>query len=565
MATPLKRALENLRAGEAMFRDVGRLRQILGVLARHGFGAFVQQLRLRDEWVVRKLLELQKSEAEPLPLERRVSLAVQELGPTFVKLGQILSTRPDVLPAGLIEELRTLQDAVAPMAIDEVRTVIRSDLGGSPDDLFDDFDPTPLASASIAQVHRARLKGPGTDVVVKVQRPNIRGQVEADLEIMAFLARGLEANFPEAALYSPAGIVNEFARAIRRELDFTHEIDHIERFRRNFLHNRAVHFPRPFPAFSTTRVLTMEYVDGTKITAMTPDRFDVDRVVRTALDAILQMIHIDGFFHGDLHPGNLLVREDGALCFIDFGLCGRLTRRQREHLVDMLIALVRQNFTAVARAFWRIGVHGKDSTREYERFERDVVDCLEDRFGGKTVREIEFSAFFRDLVGLSLKHRIRMPPDYTMTFKAVITMEGVAKQLCPELDMADAVRPYMRTLLAERYGPRRLFQDGYEALVEATESLGRLPETARAILEDLRAGRAQLNLEINQWTELQRNYARTQHRNTLAMLAAISALCGTLALDHAGCRVFGLSGVSFWFFVAAAVLLLRYARGGAAP
>lgn len=562
MASALQRAYENLRTGEAVFRDAQRFRQIATVLIRHGFGAALQELSLRDEWLVKKLLELRSAPVEHLPFEKRVLLAIQELGPTFVKLGQILSTRPDLLPGPLIHELRTLQDAVPPMPLEDVRATIRNELGAPPEEVFESFDPRPLASASIAQVHRARLRDTGAAVVVKVQRPNIRRQIEADLEIMGFLARGLEANFPEAQLYSPVGMVAEFERAIRREIDFTNEIDHIERFRANFHDHAHVHFPAAYRRLSTSHVLTMEFVDGTKITSITPEAFPVERIVRTALNAVLKMIHVDGFFHGDLHPGNLLVRPDGTVCFIDFGLCGRLSQRQRDHLLDMLIGVVRQDFPAVARTFWKIGIHGKQSTRDYERFESDVIERLDYRFAGKTIGQVEFSGVFKDIVDLALRHRIRMPADYTMTFKAVVTMEGVAKQLVPDLDIAEAVQPYIGTMLAERYNPRRLIQNALEAVRDLSETIGVLPDTTRGILEDLRAGRTQLNVELTHLEELQRAYARTQNRNMLALFSAVGALCGTLALDYTRYTVLGFPALSFLFFLGTGVFGALYFLSG---
>jgi ubiquinone biosynthesis protein len=554
MATTLQRAYENLRAGEQVFRDANRFRQIVGVLARHGFGALVQQLNLDDRWLLKKVLEMRNAELERLPLERRILLAIHDLGPTFVKLGQILSTRPDVLPPALIAELKTLQDAVPPIPFTEVRAIVQAELGGEIDTHFDGFDPQPLASASIAQVHRARLHGERTEVVVKVQRPNLKAQIEADLEIMSFLARVLEANFPEARLYSPAGIVEEFEKAIRKEIDFTNEVDHIDRFRRNFAAHAHVHFPAPVEPLCTPRVLTLEYIAGAKITQITPDRFDVQRVVQTGLDVVLQMIFADGFFHGDLHPGNLLVRDDSVLCLIDFGLCGRLTARQRDALLDMIVALAGYDFARVARVFWQIGVHSPDSTRDYETFEADVVEFLERQFAGKTVKEIEVSSFFRDLVTLALKHRVRMPPDYTMTFKAIITMEGVAKELVPDLDLLSAVRPYVTNLMAERYSPRRLMQNAYEALRELSDAAGTLPSTVRAILDDLHAGRTRVNVEVTRLDEWRRTYAAVHRRNMVGVLAATAAVCGTVALDHGTPLVLGIPLLSACFYATAGIL-----------
>ncbi len=554
MPTPLRRFYENVRTGQVVFRDAGRLRQIVTVLIRHGLGAFVQALELHDRWYTNLLLERRGGDAAHLPLERRILHALQDLGPTFIKLGQMLSTRPDLFPQALIDELQSLQDAVPALPVETVREVLRSELGCEVEAAFDDFDATPLATASIAQVHTARLKEDGTAVVVKVQRPGLKPQIEADLEIMGFLARALETNFPETRLFSPSGMVAEFEKAILAEIDFTHELEHLERFRRNFTDSEGVHFPTPYPALCTSRVLTLERIVGTKITRISDATHDVDSVVEHAIDAVLQMVYLDGFFHGDLHPGNVLVRDDNTLCFIDFGLCGRLTPRQRDMLTDLLIAIVSQDFEGVARQFWNMTIHGRDSTADFATFESDVIAHAESWFLGKTIAEIEFGKVLGDLISLALRHRVRMPPDYTMTFKAIVTMEGVAKQLRPDLDLMSAAQPYATKLIANRYQPRRVLETGYHALRDLADVLGTVPETTRSVLEDLRAGRTLINVESEQIGDWRRTYQHVQHRNTVGLLAAVSALCGTLALDYGGYSVLGLPILSTWFYALAAGL-----------
>ncbi len=559
MPTPLRRVYDNVRAGQVVFRDAARLGDILAVLVRHGFGAFVQALKLQDRWLPGKLLE-STGTFEDKPIERRILLAVQELGPTFIKLGQMMSTRPDLLPASLIAELATLQDSVPRLSTADVHQIIREELSGEPPDLFAEFCDTPLASASIAQVHRARLKD-GRDVVVKVQRPNLKPQFEADLEIMGFLARALETNFPETMLFSPTGMVAEFERAIFKEIDFGIELRNLERFRRNFADNPRVRFPDPHHALSTARVLTMELIDGVKITEIADERFDVDVVMETAFEAVLQMIYADGFFHGDLHPGNVLIRDGNIVCFIDVGLCGRLSPRQQDLLTDMLIAVSQQSFEDVARLFWRMAIHGKESTTDYGVFEADVIEHAEGWFAGKTMAQIEFGRVIGDLIALSLRHRLSLPPDYTMTFKAVITMEGVGKQLRPDLDLLTAARPYAASLLAQRYQPQRLLQSGYTAVRDLVEALGSAPELTRSILEDIRAGRALINVESAQLDRLRATYARAQQRNTVGLLAGVFALCGTLALDYGEATFIGVPVLSLCFFALAAALGIAYATG----
>lgn len=557
MPTPLRRVYDNVRAGQVVFRDVARLRDIAAILVRHGFGALVQALKLQDRWLPGKLLEGSPA-LETTPIERRILLALQDLGPTFIKLGQMMSTRPDLLPSALITELATLQDAVPPLPLEEVHRVIREELGAEPTVVFAEFAATPLATASIAQVHRARLRS-GQEVVVKVQRPGIRTQIEADLEIMGFLSRALEASFPEMRSFSPTGMVAEFERAIVKEIDFRIELRNLERFRQNFAGNDRVYFPEPYRQLTTARVLTMEHIAGTKITDIDGERFDIEQVVDAAFEAVLQMIYADGFFHGDLHPGNLLIRDDGTVCFIDVGLCGRLSPRQQDLLSDLLIAVVLRRFDNVARLFWRMAVHEKGARDDYEAFEADVIECAENWFAGRTMEQIEFGRVLGDLIGLALRYRIRLPADYTMTFKAVMTVEGVGKQLRPDLDLLSAARPFAARLLAQRYHPQRLLEVSYTALRDLLETLGSAPELVRGILEDLRAGLTSINVESPQLEALGKARARSERRTGLALLAAVMVLCGTLALDHGAPAFAGLPVLSLCFFAAGAALAAWWA------
>ncbi len=551
MTTALRRAYDSYRTGESLIRDANRFRQILTVLVRHGFGALVRELNLDESWAIKKIFELTSVEADDLPLERRVVLAIHDLGPTFVKLGQILSTRPDLLPPELIAELETLQDDVPAMPWSTVEGILASELGAAVDALFEDFETEPIACASIAQVHGARLRGSAERVVVKLQRPGQREKIEADLEIMRFLAAALERNFPEAEVYTPTGIVNQFARAIRKELDFHNELDNIARFRANFTGYEGVCFPATYDALCTSRVLTMERIDGVKLNALDPAQIDVERVVRTGIDSVLKMIFEDGFFHGDLHPGNLLVRADATLCFLDFGLCGRLTPSQRDYLVDTMVALASSDYAGVARICWRLAdeLPGGEG---YPAFEADVVEVLERRFADKKMSEIELGAFFGDLIGLALEHKVRMPPDYTMTFKAVITMEGVAKQLVPDLDVLAVARPRLAALTAQRYEPERLVQSGYNLLRELSGAAGDIQQIARGTLSYLRSAEKGLERAHQRGGEWNRRYSTAQRRNRQALLAAAAALCGVLTLDSGEALLFGVPLGALLFFVLAA-------------
>ncbi|MEM7676927.1 MAG: AarF/UbiB family protein [Myxococcota bacterium] len=365
-------------------RDIDRLRQILVVLARHGFGEIVQRTGLgrlvrpgesasgstsddQDQDVVDPVGRIEFGE--------RLRLVLQDLGPSFIKLGQILSTRSDLIPEDIVEELAKLQDQVTPLPFDVIRSEVETELGAPLNELFARFDEQPLASASVAQVHRARLFAPEdidevddetVEVVVKVQRPRIRNIVARDVELLHLLARAIERSIPESRIYSPLGLVNEFDRAISAELDFTREADHAERFRQGFMGDAEAAFPAIHRDLSSRRVLTMEFLDGYKLPQALEKGYRGPDLARVALRVIFKQIFEDGFFHGDPHPGNLLVMGDlekPTLAMIDLGLVGRMSPNLRDKTVDLMLSAARRDSQGIADALYAIGT----PTRKIDR------------------------------------------------------------------------------------------------------------------------------------------------------------------------------------------------------
>ncbi|MEM9195043.1 MAG: AarF/ABC1/UbiB kinase family protein, partial [Myxococcota bacterium] len=439
-------------------RDLERLRQIVLVLVRHGFGEVVQRTGLGS---LRR-----QSEAPPAPdgsepppsgdkpnIGQRIRLVVQDLGPSFIKLGQIMSTRPDLIPKEIIDELKKLQDAVPPVAWDELEGHLERELGLPIDEVFEHLDKEPLASASIGQVHRARLKTDRgvEDVVVKIQRPNIRSVIERDLDLLHILARTLERSIPESRVYAPIKLVEEFDRAITAELDFTLEADNAERFAQNFVDDQTVAFPTIHREHSSKRVLTMEFLPGKKIYDAVDGGVSGKRIAQTSVQAIVKQIFEDGFFHADPHPGNVLILGDAerpVLALIDLGLVGRLTPRMRDRTIDLMVGAVRKDYRGMADALYQIGRPLKKIDRE--AFEAEVA-ILADKYLGKKLGDIELSSMIRDLVYGANKYGLEIPADFLMVGKALMTIEGVGKEIYPELDVFEEVKPYFLDLLKQRY------------------------------------------------------------------------------------------------------------------
>lgn len=479
-------------------RDLERLRQIVLVLVRHGFGEVVQRTGLGSLVGGKTETEDGKAQAKKVSVGERLRLVVTDLGPSFIKLGQIVSTRPDVIPADIIKELKKLQDDVPPVPFSDLKSHVEQELGAPISDIFEHFDESPLASASIGQVHRARLRTPsGTeDVVVKIQRPGIKNVIERDLDLLYFIARALERSVPEARIYSPVKMVEEFDRAITAELDFGLEADHAERFARNFAEDHTVRFPRIHRDASSRRVLTMEYLPGKKVYDAVAGGASAEKIAKAAVHAVIQQVFEDGFFHADPHPGNVLILgtpQEPILALIDLGLVGRLTPKMRDRTIDLMVAAVRNDYRGIADALYAIGKPTKKIDRE--AYEAEVA-ILADKYLGKKLAEIELSAMIRDLIYGATKYGIEIPADFLMVGKALMTIEGVGKEIYPELDVFEEVKPYFMDLLRQRYSPERLSQDLLHTALRLSSAASDMPVQLQEVLDDLRKG--SLRLEVNE-------------------------------------------------------------------
>ncbi len=466
-------------------KDLERLRQIVGVLVKHGFGEVVRRTGLGSLVPGRK-----KKEVPEVRVGERIRLVLQDLGPSFVKLGQIVSTRPDIIPADIIEELKKLQDDVPPEDFEKIRPVIEQELGAPIDVIFDDFQEIPLASASVGQVHRAKLKTDegAMDVVVKVQRPHVRRTMEADLDLLYWLAHAVERSIPEARLYNPVKMVGEFDRAVTAELDYVQEADNAERFARNFERKRYVKFPKVYRQASSRRVLTLEFIGGPKIDAAAEQGFTGEKIAKTAIDVMIQQIFEDGFFHADPHPGNVFILgtpDAPIIGMIDLGLVGHLTPQLRDRTIDLMVAAVREDYRGIADALWAIGRPTKKVDRQ--AFEAEVA-ILSQKYLGKKLGEIELSGLLRDLIDGARRYSVEVPGGFLMMGKALMTVEGVGKEIYPELDVFQEVRPFFLRLIQQRYSPERITQDVIRGIMRLSAAASEAPLQLQEILEDLRKG-----------------------------------------------------------------------------
>ena len=468
------------------------------MLVRHGFGEVVTRLGIGGQ----KAKDGSEgdganSTASKRPsLAERIRLVLEDLGPSFVKLGQIASTRADLLPKDIIDELKKLQDSVPPLPVAEVKEQIERSLGAAIKDVFTSFDEVPLAAASIAQVHRATIArdGGSVEVAVKVQRPGVATTMASDVDLLHSLAALLERAIPETRIYSPIGLVKQFDHAIRLELDFNSEADNARRFTQHFADNPHVHFPVIYKEESSRHVLTMQYMAGQKIYDAIESGHSGEKIARLALTAIVQQIYDDGFFHADPHPGNVLVSgsvEQPELTFLDLGMVGRLSPRMRDLTIDVITAALRRDYEGIAEALYAIGTPTKKVNMDAYRAE---VALLSERYLGRPLADIEMSVLIRDLVRTASKYSIEIPTDFVMMGKALMTVEGIGKEINPSFDVYEESRPLFTALLRKRYSPERLGNE----LLRRVERLGgagyKVPQQVEEVLDDLRLGRLSLRV-----------------------------------------------------------------------
>ena len=482
-------------------RHLRRYRQIVEILADYGFGAVLRQLGISERLnLPRRVFRHQPSVEDELSTARRVRLAMEELGPTFVKLGQILSTRADLLPPDYLDELVYLQDQVAPAPWEEAREVIETDLGKPIHELFASVDPTPLASASIAQVHSAVLFD-GREVVVKIQRPGIDKVIALDLDILYDLAQLVQSTTTMADRFDPLGLAEEFAASIQAELDFRREGRNADLFRANFKNENYLHVPQIYWEYTSKRIIVLERIYGIKISdipALEAAGYDRHDLATKAAQFILQEVLDDGFFHADPHPGNFLIMPGGVLGVLDFGIVGRLEPSDRYNLGRLFINIVQVDIEGIVDQLMRMGM--VDYRVERLALQRDLKRLLI-QYYGLPISEIDAKEVLDGLEPVIYRHQLRVPSDYWLLMKTVVVMQGVGLGLDPDFDIFETSQPYLRhlfrqTLLPGTWGPELL-----KRITDWNDLVSGFPRHANRILDQMERGDLGVVVEVPELRE----------------------------------------------------------------
>lgn len=499
-----------------------RYAEIARALSRHGLGYLVAVSGLDRRVPLHRRMPLPTADPEHSP-PAHVRLALEELGATFVKLGQILSTRPDLLPVAYQLELAKLHDAAPAIPADTVRELIREELGCEPEEVFASFDIVPLAAASIGQAHAARLTD-GTEVVIKVRRPGVVEQVEEDLEILKNLAVQANRRWPAGAAYDLVALVDEFAVTLRGELDYLREGRNAERFAANFADDPDVHIPRVFWATTTSRVLTLERLRGLKVsdaTALAAAGVDARALAERATEVIARMIFEHGFFHADPHPGNLFIEADGTIGLVDFGMVGELDEELRDRLGILLLAIARADADRITKALLNLGMATEAVDRTALR--RDIATFVR-RYENRSLGEIRVGTLVNEIFAVMRRHRLQLPRELVLILKMVVMTEGMGAQLDPDFQLGAVLRPYAEELVAERVSPLALAKRLRLAGVEAAQMSVELPDQLRRLVSaldrDLDRDRSQISIRIE---ELEPLIGRMEQVGNRMVAGAITA------------------------------------------
>jgi len=538
------------------YRHLNRYRQILAILFKYGFGDLIELLKIEQyiEVGLQLISRNRRDRLEKLSRAQRVRMAFEELGPTCVKLGQILSTRPDLVPVQYIEELVKLQDNVPPFDFDEVSTTVETEFGAPLYELFKTFDEIPMASASIGQVHRARLPD-GETVAVKVQRPGIKKIIEVDLEIMLHLATLMERNIEEMALYRPVKIVDEFARTLEKEIDYTIEATSLERFGRSFLDDPSIYIPKVFRDTTSERVLTMELVDGIKISDV--DRIDkagYDREIITVrgADFYLRQVFEYGFFHADPHPGNIFVLPDNVICLLDFGMTDSVDRQTREGFVDLIDSVVHQHESRTTQVLLRLT--SWDQEPDIRLLEKDVADFIGQHLY-KPLKDIEIGKLLNHLLELVSRHRLILPPNIFIMMKTLTMIEGVALMLDPDFDMISQTAPFIERVKLARFYPRRIADDLIKLGSDLLQFAHQFPKDMLEVMRLVRQQKLTVQIEQKGLETKLATYDQISNRISFSIIiAALIIGSALIVISEMPPLFYGISLIGIIGFLAAAIM-----------
>lgn len=527
-----------------------RYREIVFVFIKYGFGAIIDNIGILKHINVRRKILKQTNDENIAKLSRgeRLRLALEELGPTFIKMGQILSTRPDILPKDVIKELEKLQDKVPAFSFDEVKSVIQNEFGESLEEAYAEFEPTPLAAASIAQVHKALLWS-GKTVVVKVQRPGIEKIIAQDMRILEDIAKFVDNHTKYGKLYNFTKMVEDFKKRLEEELDFRIEGENAEKFKKNFLKDKKVKIPSIIWTHTTRRVLTMEYIDGIPLNDFNAiDEAGLDRgaIARNLAKSVLNQILRDGFFHGDPHPGNIMVLGDGTIAFLDFGMVGSLSPERKRQFSKMLLGIVYKNSRMITESI--IDLNAVTLNVNMKKLEKDINN-LRDRYVEIPLEKLKVGEVLNGIFDLVFSYNIVIPNEFNMLAKSLITLEGIVEKLDPKISVLEVAKPIAKQLIPKMFSTQHMKEEIINATMDYSRLIKELPSFLLNFLRKTEEENYAVELKIRDLENLEKRVDKVFNRlSTSIILLALSIviagiLIGSGMSANAGAELYELNGI----------------------
>lgn len=538
------------------YRHLNRYRKILTILFKYGFGNLVDILKI-DQYLeigLQFVSRTRRERVEKLTNAERVRMVFEELGPTFIKFGQILSTRPDLIPVDILTELEKLQDEVPPFPYAEVETIIKDEFGKPIAEIFNNFEEVPIASASIGQVHKAELKD-GEVVAVKVQRPSLQQIIEIDLEIMLHLSSLVEKNIEEISYYRPVKIVEEFTRTLEKELDYTIEASNIERIHEKFFKEEIFYIPKVYNSLTTEKVITMEFIDGIKVSDV--DKLDAEglsrkKITKRGADFVLRQVFENGFFHADPHPGNIFILPNNVICLIDFGMVGSVDRYTREKFIELIIAIVSKEPKKAMQVL--LALTDTDTDPDLRLLERDVSDFMGVHLY-RSLKDINVSKLSQDVLEMVSRHKLRIRPDIFLMMKVFTAIEGVARQLDPDFDMIRFAKPFVRKAILLKYSPKRIASDAFDSATEFAHFFKEFPKEVLEILQLVKKEKIPVHFELNSMEKMLSTHDQISNRISFAIvIAALIVGSALIVMSNTPPLFYGISLIGIVGFLAAAIL-----------
>jgi len=532
-------------------RNLKRLNEILLVLFEEGFDYLVNKIRLKKNIPLKK--RLRKAKKENVPTEVRLRKTLERLGPTFIKFGQVLSVRPDLVPKNYIRELEKLQDEVPPFSFDEVKNLIESELKKPLNQVFSEFEKKPIASASISQVHKAKLRNSQV-VAVKIQRPNVKQTMEEDTEIMLYIASLAEKHIGGAKKYEPVNIVKEFREWTKDELDFKLEARNAKVFALNFKDDPNVVIPEVYNDYTTEKILTLEFIDGielNKIEELKKSKPNFNLVIRRGFEAVLTQVFLHGFFHADPHPGNIFVTKNNKIAFVDFGIIGVFSQDLKEKAVDLLYSVVFHDVDKLTSVLVDMGLEG--DIRKFKEELREVIEPME----VTSIDEMKLSRVIEEVLHIALQYKLKMPLQFVLLGKTIITLEGVGLEYDPKFRLVDSARPFIENLMLRKLNPVNMFHNFLKNSLKFKKFAETFPDEATKALQKIQKGTIKVDISETDIKTLSVEIDRSSNRIAYSLLITAFIITGALTINvDIGTKLFNIPIISFLCFSFGAVFAI---------